>query len=78
MIDRQATRLLKEITASFKAIAIIGPRQSGKTTLTKSFFPDKPYITLENPTDRNLALADPIRFLASFPRGAVLDQGNRF
>ena len=74
MIDRQATGLLKVITASFKAIAITGPRQSGKTTLTKSFFPDKPYITLENPTDRNLALADPVRFLASFQQGAVLDE----
>jgi predicted AAA+ superfamily ATPase len=74
MIARQASVLLQEIAASFKAIAITGPRQSGKTTLTKSFFPDKPYITLENPTDRNLALADPVRFLASLPQGAILDE----
>jgi len=74
MIDRDSSGLLKEIASSFKAIAITGPRQSGKTTLTKSFFPDKPYISLENPTDRNLALADPVGFLSAFPNGAILDE----
>lgn len=74
MISRDSSELLKRITTSFKAIAITGPRQSGKTTLTKSFFPDKPYISLENPTDRNLALADPVSFLNAFPQGAILDE----
>ncbi len=74
MIDRDSSKLLKEIASSFKAIAITGPRQSGKTTLTKTFFPEKPYVTLENPTDRNLALADPVSFLSSFPQGAILDE----
>jgi len=74
MISRDSSELLKRITASFKAIAITGPRQSGKTTLAKSFFPDKPYVSLENPTHRNLALADPVSFLYAFPRGAILDE----
>jgi uncharacterized protein len=74
MIDRDSSKLLKEIASSFKAIAITGPRQSGKTTLTKTFFPEKPYVTLENPTDRNLALADPVSFLSLFPQGAILDE----
>jgi len=74
MIDRDSSKLLKEIASSFKAIAITGPRQSGKTTLTKTFFLEKPYVTLENPTDRNLALADPVSFLSSFPHGAILDE----
>jgi len=74
MISRDSSKQLKAISTSFKAIAITGPRQSGKTTLTKSFFPAKPYITLENPTDRNLALADPVSFLKAFPTGAILDE----
>ncbi|MBX2894970.1 MAG: ATP-binding protein [Cyclobacteriaceae bacterium] len=74
MISRDSSGFLKTLLRHFKAIAITGPRQSGKTTLVKSFFPDKPYITLENPGDRNLALADPVRFLAAFPKGAVLDE----
>jgi uncharacterized protein len=74
MIVRDSSEFLKQILTHFKAIAITGPRQSGKTTLVKSFFPDKPYVTLENPGDRNLALADPVRFLSAFPQGAVLDE----
>jgi uncharacterized protein len=74
MISRDSSDLLKRIASSFKAIAITGPRQSGKTTLTKLFFPEKPYVTLENPTDRNLALADPVSFLSAFPQGAILDE----
>ena len=74
MISRDSSELLKRITVSFKAIAITGPRQSGKTTLAKSFFPEKPYVSLENPTARNLALADPVSFLNAFPQGAILDE----
>jgi uncharacterized protein len=74
MISRDSSDLLKRTASSFKAIAITGPRQSGKTTLTKLFFPEKPYVTLENPTDRNLALADPVSFLSAFPQGAILDE----
>ena len=74
MIPRDSSDSLKRIVSSFKAIAITGPRQSGKTTLTQSFFPEKPYVTLENQKDRNLALADPVNFLSAFQRGAILDE----
>ena len=37
-------------------MAVIGPRQSGKTTLVKLVFPDKPYFSLENPDIRRFAL----------------------
>lgn len=74
MIKRDAATLLEELSSTFKAIAITGPRQSGKTTLVKLLFPDKPYVTLENPVDRNLALTDPINFLSAFPKGAILDE----
>jgi predicted AAA+ superfamily ATPase len=77
MISRDSSEFLKTLLKHFKAIAITGPRQSGKTTLVKSVFPDKPYVTLENPGERNLALADPVRFLTAFPKGAVLDEVQR-
>lgn len=74
MISRDSIELLRNLSLSFKAIAITGPRQSGKTTLSKSIFPDKPYVTLENPNDRNLALQDPVGFITAFPNGAILDE----
>jgi predicted AAA+ superfamily ATPase len=34
MIDRQIEPILSQMAAQFKAVAVTGPRQSGKTTLT--------------------------------------------
>jgi predicted AAA+ superfamily ATPase len=58
-------------------VAIAGPRQSGKTTLARAQFPDKPYASLENPDEREFALSDPRRFLDRFPDGAILDEVQR-
>ncbi len=77
MIIRDATSTLEELAKTFKAIALMGPRQSGKTTLAKACFPGKPYVSLENPVELNLALADPIGFLSRFPQGAILDEVQR-
>ena len=49
MIQRLAKEKLKKLAQSFKSVAVIGPRQSGKTTLVKATFPKKTYISLENP-----------------------------
>jgi predicted AAA+ superfamily ATPase len=77
MISRTASSKLLQLASQFKAIAVIGPRQSGKTTMVKSLFPDKPYISLEDPDTRNYALQDPRGFLENYPRGAVLDEVQR-
>lgn len=76
-IPRQAIGTLSRLRQAFPVIALTGPRQSGKTTLARSKFPDKPYRTLEDPETRRLALSDPRSFLAQFPDGAVLDEIQR-
>lgn len=77
MIKRDITKLLKLYAESFRAVLIVGPRQSGKTTLTKNCFPTKPYISLENPDERLLATNDPRAFLNRFQNGAILDEIQR-
>lgn len=77
MIKRKAETVLRELASQFKAVALTGPRQSGKTTLAKMVFPRKPYVSLENPDERNLALNDPRQFLSRFPKGAILDEVQR-
>jgi len=47
-------------------LTLTGPRQSGKTTLVKYLFPDKAYVSLENPDMRNFAKTDPHAFLAQY------------
>ena len=61
----------------FPVLALTGPRQSGKTTLARTAFPDLPYVNLEDPDTRSLALADPRRFLQRFAQGAVFDEVQR-
>ena len=58
-------------------VTILGPRQSGKTTLTRMTFPDRPYFSLEDPDVRMAAEADPRSFLAQMENGGVLDEVHR-
>ncbi len=77
MIHRKATQKLLQLASSFKSVAVIGPRQSGKTTLVKASFPDKPYVSLENPDTRAFAIDDPRGFLETYSNGAILDEIQR-
>jgi len=77
MIPRHGTEALQRLARGFPIVALTGPRQSGKTTLARAVFADKPYVSLESPEERQFALSDPRRFLARFPQGAVLDEVQR-
>lgn len=77
MINRIAEKKLKHLASTFKSVAVVGARQSGKTTLVKSLFKNKPYVSLENPDVRNFALQDPRGFLDTYPKGAILDEVQR-
>ena len=77
MITRIAAKEVKILAKQFKAIAIVGPRQSGKTTLARSVFKGKPYVSLENPDVRSFALEDPRGFLEQYKNGAIFDEAQR-
>ena len=77
MIQRAAESELRALASQYKAVAVVGPRQSGKTTLVRWVFKDKPYINLENPDTRLFATDDPSAFLSNYPNGAILDEAQR-
>ena len=77
MLPRRALTTLMSLARGFPVLAITGPRQSGKTTLARTAFPTLPYVNLEDPDTRELALADPRRFLQRHAEGAVLDEVQR-
>lgn len=77
MIPRDLTPYAKEAAKHFPAVAVTGPRQSGKTTFCKATFPGRAYVSLETPDERDFALRDPRGFLARYPDGAILDEIQR-
>lgn len=77
LITRTAEKELRTLAGQFKTVAVVGPRQSGKTTLVRMAFPDKAYVSLENPDTRRFAIEDPRGFIAGYPDGAILDEIQR-
>lgn len=61
----------------YPVVTLTGPRQSGKTTLVRELFQEKPYVNLEHPGTREFARSDPDAFLKQFPDGAVIDEIQR-
>jgi uncharacterized protein len=74
LINRTIAPTLHSLAGKYPIVSITGPRQSGKTSLCKMAFPDKPYANLESPDTRQFAFDDPRGFLAQFPDGAILDE----
>jgi len=77
MIPRTLEPVLKKLAGQYPVVTVTGPRQSGKTTLCRAAFPDKPYANLERPDTRDFADSDPCGFLASYADGAILDEIQR-
>jgi uncharacterized protein len=77
MISRDAEKLVRKYARQFRALALVGPRQSGKTTLARKVFSRKPYVSLEDPDERLFAANDPRGFLNRYKSGAVIDEAQR-
>lgn len=77
MIPRSVESTLVQIAKGFPVIALTGPRQSGKTTLARAVFASHPYVSLENPAQREFALGDPRAFFDKYADGAIIDEAQR-
>ena len=78
MLNRVLMQALNRLSKGFPILAITGPRQSGKTTLSKAIFPHLRYVSMEDPIERAFALEDPKGFLARFSEGAIFDEAQRW
>lgn len=74
MIERNLSGPLRDLARLYPVVTVTGPRQSGKTTLCRSVFPDKPYVSLEPLDVREAVSSDPRGFLTDHAGGAIVDE----
>lgn len=77
LIQREIIPAINLLVDKYPIIAVTGPRQSGKTTLLKSMFPEYRYVSLENPDVRSFATTDPNGFLKEYSEYVILDEVQR-
>ncbi len=77
MIKRSLEAKVKEFAGEYPVLSIVGPRQSGKTTLARYLFPKYRYVSLENLDVRAFAQDDPRGFLYDYPPPVIIDEIQR-
>ena len=77
-VPRHSESRVREALTDTRIVAIVGPRQSGKTTLARRIAgdDDRPFITLDDDQHRRFAEDDPIGFVRGHPT-AVIDEIQR-
>ena len=61
-IKRNLEKHLLYMATKYPIVTLTGPRQAGKSTLVQHAFPEKPYISCENPDIQLFADQDPRGF----------------
>jgi uncharacterized protein len=75
--NRNIAKAIRFLLGKYPVIAVTGPRQSGKTTLLKTMFPDYRYVSLENPDARKFAENDPNGFFKLYDKQVIFDEVQR-
>jgi len=75
-IPRSLEPTLRRASRQFPAVVLLGPRQSGKTTLLRHALQGRVrhYVSLETSDVRAAALADPRGFLLAHPPPVIFDE----
>lgn len=77
LFPRTLARVLAEAMTDTPVVCLLGPRQSGKTTLARSLDPDRGYISLDEQNYLHLAMDDPAGFIRGLPERVTLDEVQR-
>ncbi len=71
MIKRDMAAFVQQFVTKMPVLCILGPRQSGKTTMAQELFPHYAYVSLENRNELARAIADPMLFLKESLQGKL-------
>ncbi len=77
MYQRTLLERLRKASQSYPVITLVGPRQSGKTTLARQAFAEYAYVSLEDPDIRLIASEDPRALLKRYSGDVIFDEVQR-
>ncbi len=77
MIRRYLASQLNALYRQYPVVTVTDPRQSGKTTLVKTVFPEWTYVSLETADIREYALHDPRGVIEAYPERVIPDEVQR-
>jgi predicted AAA+ superfamily ATPase len=76
-LQRLSEKRFQRLLRTFPAVLVVGPRQCGKSTLTKHALPGWEHLDLERPSDLAVLSADLEGFLSVHPKRTVFDEAQR-
>lgn len=77
LFARPLTANLKAALRDTPVVCLLGPRQSGKTTLARALEPRHAYVTFDDAATLAFARTDPTGFVAALPSRVILDEIQR-
>ena len=77
LLLRSLAPVVQEALSDTPVVCLLGPRQSGKTTLARQLVPDRAFVSLDEHNYYQTAMADPAGFIAGLPDEVTLDEVQR-
>ena len=77
LLPRSLAPVVQEALNDTPVVCLLGPRQSGKTTLARELVPDRAFVSLDEHNYYQTAMADPAGFIAGLPDEVTLDEVQR-
>ncbi len=74
MYKRHLEEKINTLNKRYRCITLVGPRQSGKTTLCRKLFPNYQYFSFESPDILDIFDSDPRGFLNGITQNAIFDE----
>ncbi len=76
-INRDIEITIRKLENDYPVLTVIGPRQSGKTSLVRHLYPDYNYVNLEEVSSYQLALDSPEEFFRFYKPPLIIDEIQR-
>lgn len=77
LLPRLLAPVIREALTDTPVVCVVGPRQSGKTTLVQHLAPERAFFSLDENNYYQTAVLDPSGFVSALPDAATVDEVQR-